>query len=57
MTLRSGQKPESARARLLAAAAILFYKNGITATGIDSIIKQAGVAKKVSTIILPRRPI
>ncbi|WP_246157034.1 TetR/AcrR family transcriptional regulator [Oceanispirochaeta crateris] len=35
----------SARERLLNAAANLFYNNGIAATGIDSIIKKAKVAK------------
>lgn len=39
--LRAG----SARARLLAAAARLFYARGITATGIDTITAEAGVAK------------
>src|SRR6201989_993369 len=36
---------ESARGRLLAAATHLFCKNGITATGIDAIIDEAGTAK------------
>lgn len=36
----------SARERLLSAAAVLFYSDGITATGIDAIVKRAGVAKK-----------
>ncbi len=35
----------SARERLLNAAANLFYSDGISATGIDTIIKKAGVAK------------
>ncbi len=35
----------SARERLLKAAADLFYADGIVATGIDTIIKKAGVAK------------
>ena len=35
----------SARQRLLAAAADLFYENGINTVGIDRIIEQAGVAK------------
>lgn len=35
----------SARERLLNAAAVLFYDDGIAATGIDSITKKAGVAK------------
>ena len=34
------------RERLLAAAAVLFYEQGIAATGIDSITKRAGVAKQ-----------
>ncbi|MFG6082761.1 TetR/AcrR family transcriptional regulator [Paracoccus litorisediminis] len=38
--------PESARDRLLRAAAILFYNNGIGGTGIDAIVERAGVAKK-----------
>lgn len=37
---------ESARDRLLGAASVLFYNDGITATGIDAIVKRAGVAKK-----------
>ena len=37
---------ESAHDRLLAAAAVLFYNDGIAATGIDAIVKRAGVAKK-----------
>lgn len=36
----------SARTRLLDAAARLFYANGITNTGIDAVIAEAGVAKK-----------
>ncbi|WP_189519609.1 TetR/AcrR family transcriptional regulator [Kushneria pakistanensis] len=36
----------SARERLLSAAAVLFYRDGIAATGIDAIVKRAGVAKK-----------
>jgi AcrR family transcriptional regulator len=36
----------SAHDRLLNAAAILFYNDGIAATGIDAIVKKAGVAKK-----------
>lgn len=36
----------SARSRLLDAARILFYNEGIAATGIDSLVKKAGVAKK-----------
>lgn len=37
---------ESARDRLLSAARVLFYNDGIAATGIDAIVKRAGVAKK-----------
>ncbi|NNN13421.1 MAG: TetR/AcrR family transcriptional regulator [Acidimicrobiaceae bacterium] len=36
---------ESARERLLAAAARRFYANGITATGVDTLIADAKVAK------------
>lgn len=35
-----------AKERLLQAAAVLFYEYGIMATGVDSIIKTAGVAKQ-----------
>ena len=38
--------PDSARDRLLNAAAVLFYDNGIAGTGIDAIVRRAGVAKK-----------
>lgn len=38
-------KTQSAKARLLEAAAALFYNDGITATGIDAITAKAGVAK------------
>lgn len=37
---------DSARDKLLNAAAILFYNNGIGGTGIDAIVLRAGVAKK-----------
>lgn len=37
---------KTARERLLEAAAILFYNDGIAATGIDSITRRAGVAKQ-----------
>lgn len=37
---------ESARDKLLKAAAVLFYNNGIGGTGIDAIVEKAGVAKK-----------
>jgi AcrR family transcriptional regulator len=40
-----GGDDESARGRLLSAATRLFCKNGINATGIDAIIKEAGTAK------------
>lgn len=36
----------SARDRLLTAASVLFYDNGIGGTGIDAIVQRAGVAKK-----------
>ncbi len=39
------RKTPTARERLLTAAHELFYTQGITATGIDSITRQAGVAK------------
>lgn len=38
--------PETARAKLLRAAAHLFYDQGMTATGIDAVTAEAGVAKK-----------
>lgn len=41
----SPQIPLSVRDRLLNAAGILFYNNGISATGIDMITTKAGVAK------------
>ena len=37
--------PTDARDRLLAAAARLFYAHGIAATGIDALLREAGVAK------------
>ncbi|MGJ7462115.1 TetR/AcrR family transcriptional regulator [Halomonas sp. MA07-2] len=40
------QAPKSAHDRLLEAACTLFYCDGITATGVDAIVKRAGVAKK-----------
>lgn len=45
--LRSSRKatPASARERLLAAASLLFHQSGIKATGVDSIIAAADVAK------------
>jgi AcrR family transcriptional regulator len=39
-------KTPSARARLLKAAAQLTYANGIDATGVDAIAKEAGVTKR-----------
>lgn len=46
MTTPPNQAPKSAHDRLLDAAATLFYNDGIIATGIDTIVKRAGVAKK-----------
>lgn len=46
MSALSDQASGSARDRLLDAASTLFYRDGITATGIDAIVKRAGVAKK-----------
>jgi AcrR family transcriptional regulator len=45
--LRSSHGPAraSARDRLLAAASQLFHENGVQATGVDSIVAEAGVAK------------
>jgi AcrR family transcriptional regulator len=42
---RAPERSRPARARLLAAAANRFYADGITATGVDTIASQAGVAK------------
>ncbi len=42
----ASQAPKAARERLLGAAAVLFYDNGIGGTGIDAIVQRAGVAKK-----------
>ncbi|MFD8306272.1 TetR/AcrR family transcriptional regulator [Streptomyces sp. NPDC059690] len=42
---RPGGRPGSARGRLLAAAARRFYADGVSATGIDTITAEAGVAK------------
>ncbi|GGQ19878.1 TetR/AcrR family transcriptional regulator [Streptomyces roseolilacinus] len=39
-------RPRPARDRLLAAAARRFYADGVSATGIDTITAEAGVAKK-----------
>ncbi|WP_261540128.1 TetR/AcrR family transcriptional regulator [Burkholderia multivorans] len=46
MSSTTTDRKESAHDRLLNAAAILFYNDGIAATGIDAIVKKAGVAKK-----------
>lgn len=46
MAQPSSESPGSARDRLLNAARVLFYNHGIAATGIDAIIKRAGVARK-----------
>ena len=40
-----GAARASARDRLLAAASQLFHENGVQATGVDSIVSEAGVAK------------
>ncbi|OIJ99254.1 TetR family transcriptional regulator [Streptomyces sp. MUSC 14] len=42
---RSGGRRRPARERLLAAAARRFYADGVSATGIDTITAEAGVAK------------
>ncbi|MFF3737411.1 TetR/AcrR family transcriptional regulator [Streptomyces sp. NPDC002566] len=42
---RPGRRRGSARERLLAAAARRFYADGVSATGIDAITAEAGVAK------------
>lgn len=42
---RPGKRQGSARARLLDAAARRFYADGVSATGIDTITAEAGVAK------------
>lgn len=46
MTSSENPTAASARERLLGAAAVLFYSDGIAGTGIDAIVKRAGVAKK-----------
>lgn len=43
--MSGSSRPGSARRRILEAAAARFYTEGITATGIDTITAQAGVAK------------
>jgi AcrR family transcriptional regulator len=45
MAAKTAEAPKSARERLLAAAAELFYSEGINTVGIDRIIERAGVAK------------
>jgi AcrR family transcriptional regulator len=45
METKAAEAPKSARERLLAAAAELFYAEGINTVGIDRIIERAGVAK------------
>ncbi|HZZ94215.1 MAG TPA: helix-turn-helix domain-containing protein [Usitatibacter sp.] len=45
MDAKPAAAPRSARERLLAAAAELFYAEGINTVGIDRIIERAGVAK------------
>lgn len=46
MTNPKSEPQESARNRLLGAAQVLFYNDGIAGTGIDAVVKRAGVAKK-----------
>lgn len=46
MTTTPGSQSETARSKLLRAAAQLFYAQGMTTTGIDAVIAEAGVAKK-----------
>src|SRR5476649_2500163 len=46
MTIGQKDPHASAHDRLLNAARVLFYNDGINATGIDAIVKRAGVAKK-----------
>jgi AcrR family transcriptional regulator len=42
---RTGNRPDSARDRIIAAAAGLFHNNGYNATGIDQILKAARATK------------
>ncbi|CRH40683.1 hypothetical protein BN1184_CF_00780 [Pantoea ananatis] len=44
---------ETAYDKLLSAARVLFYNHGINGTGIDAIVKRAGVAKKAYITTLP----
>lgn len=54
MTIVQDQK-STAYDKLLMAARVLFYNYGIAATGIDAVVKRAGVAKKVCiTISVPK---
>ncbi|WP_369790451.1 TetR/AcrR family transcriptional regulator [Rouxiella sp. WC2420] len=46
MKSSKSEPQQSARDRLLGAAQILFYNDGIAGTGIDAVVKRAGVAKK-----------
>jgi AcrR family transcriptional regulator len=46
MSTRDETPTETAHDRLMQAAMVLFYNRGISGTGIDSIVKRAGVAKK-----------
>jgi AcrR family transcriptional regulator len=46
MSTRDETPSETAHDRLMQAAMVLFYNRGISGTGIDSIVKRAGVAKK-----------
>ncbi|QOI55479.1 TetR/AcrR family transcriptional regulator [Rouxiella badensis] len=46
MTAKKPDAGESARDRLLNAARVLFYNDGIAGTGIDAVVKRAGVARK-----------
>ncbi|KQN46675.1 TetR family transcriptional regulator [Serratia sp. Leaf50] len=46
MSNDKSEASESARDRLLGAARVLFYNDGIAGTGIDAVVKRAGVAKK-----------
>lgn len=46
MIVTDAPAKSSARDRLMQAAMVLFYNNGISGTGIDAIVERAGVAKK-----------
>ena len=43
--MNDARRAGTARERLLAAASRLFYAQGMTATGIDAVTAEAGVAK------------